>query len=185
MTAACRPRRPLYGPSSTLLGRVGLPGSAVLSRHDPSGDRGGPAPAAGFRRGDARRAAAQGPAGGRRAVCARAADRRAAQVDAADGRAAGGRSSAAAAVHHVLDLGLCGGAAECGAVVRRLPAGGGAGGGRHRVRQGRDRVAVRGPAVFRHAGQGRQLPGRGQRAPGERAGLLRRGLAAVLPGVLG
>src|SRR5436189_6382713 len=60
--------------SSTLLGRVWWPGSAVLSRHDPSGDRGGPAPAAGFRRGDARRAAAEGPAGGGRAVRARAAD---------------------------------------------------------------------------------------------------------------
>ena len=34
-------------------------------------------------------------------------------------------------------------------------------------------------------GQGRQLPDRGQRAPGERACVLRRGLAAVLPGVLG
>ena len=34
-------------------------------------------------------------------------------------------------------------------------------------------------------GQGRQLPDRGQRAPGERACLVRGGLAAVLPGVLG
>ena len=50
--------------SSTLLGLVWLPGSAVLYRHDPSGDRGGPAPAAGLCRGDARRAGAQGPAGG-------------------------------------------------------------------------------------------------------------------------
>ena len=78
-----------------------------------------------------------------------------------------------------------GGAAECGAVVRGQPAGGGAGGRRHRVPQGRDGVAVRGPAVLRDAGQDRQLPGRGQRAPGERARLVRGGLAAVLPGVLG
>ena len=40
-----------YPTSSTLLGRVWLAGSAVLYRHDPSGDRGGPAPAAGFCRG--------------------------------------------------------------------------------------------------------------------------------------
>src|SRR6266851_262868 len=46
----------------------------------------------------------------------------------ADGGAAGGRSSAAAAVHHVIDLGLHGGAAECGALVRGQPASGGAGG---------------------------------------------------------
>ena len=46
---------------------------------------------------------------------------------AADGGAAGDRSSAAAAVHHVLDLGLRGGAAERGAVVRGQLAGGGAG----------------------------------------------------------
>src|SRR5215469_18542168 len=45
------------------------------------------------------------------------------------GWAAGGRSSAAAAVHHVLNLGLRGGAGECGAVVCGEPAGGGAGGG--------------------------------------------------------
>src|SRR5512135_3744069 len=171
--------------NSTLLGLVWLAGSAVLYRHDPSGDRGGPAPAAGFRRGDARRAGAEGPAGGRRAVRARAADRRAAQVDGADGGTAGRRSSAAAAVHHVLDLGLCRGAAERGAVVRGQPAGGGAGGGRHRLPERRERVAVRGPAVLRDAGQDRELPGRGQRAPGERARLVRGGLAAVLPGKLG
>ena len=47
------------------------------------------------------------------------------------------------------------------------------------------RVAVRGPAVLRHAGQDRELPDRGQRAPGERARLVRGGLAAVLPGELG
>ena len=29
------------------------------------------------------------------------------------------------------------------------------------------RVAVRGPAVFRHAGQDRELPDRGERAPGQ------------------
>jgi SRSO17 transposase len=44
---------------------------------------------------------------------------------------------------------------------------------------------VRGPVVFRHAGQDRQLPDRGQRAPGERVCLVRGGLAAVLPAVLG
>jgi len=78
-------------------------------------------------------------------ISARAADRRAAQVDAADGGAAGCRSPAAAAVHHVLDLGLRGSAPECGAVVRRRPAGGGAGGRWHRVSQVRAGVAVRGP----------------------------------------
>ena len=57
--------------------------------------------------------------------------------------------------------------------------------GGHRVPEGRDGVAVRGPAVFREAGQDRQLPGRRQRAPGERACLLRGGVAAVLPGMLG
>src|SRR5512135_2968722 len=71
------------------------------------------------------------------------------KAGAADGGTAGDRSSAAAAVHHVLDLGLCGGAAECRAVVRGQPAGGGAGDRRYRVRQGWDRLAVRGPAVFR------------------------------------
>ena len=45
--------------------------------------------------------------------------------------------------------------------------------------------AVRGPAVFRHAGQDGELPGRGERAPGERAGLVRGGLAAVLPAIVG
>jgi len=51
--------------SSTLLGRFGcLPGLFVVScRDDPAGDRGGPATAAGFCRGDARRAAALGSAG--------------------------------------------------------------------------------------------------------------------------
>src|SRR5512135_1092568 len=107
------------------------------------------------------------------------------KAGAADGGAAGHRSSAAAAVHHVLDLGLCGGAAERGAVVRGQPAGGGAGDRRHRVSQGRHGVAVRGPAVLRHPGQGRQLPDRGERAPGERACLVRGGLAAVLPGIVG
>ena len=62
-------------PSSTLLGLDDWRALAVLSRRDPSGDRGGPAPAAGFHRGDARRAGAEGPAGGRRAVRARAAGR--------------------------------------------------------------------------------------------------------------
>src|ERR1022692_1478428 len=51
--------------------------------------------------------------------------------------------------------------------------------------EGREVVAVRGPAVFRDAGQDRELPGRGERAPGERAGFVRGGLAAVLPGELG
>ena len=60
-------------------------------------------------------------------------------------------------------------------------AGGGAGRRRHRLPQGRGRVAVRGPAVFRDAGQDGQLPGRRERAPGERARLVRGGLAAVLP----
>ena len=45
--------------------------------------------------------------------------------------------------------------------------------------------AYPGPAVFRHPGQDRELPDRGERAPGERARLVRRGLAAVLPGKLG
>ena len=104
--------------------------------------------------GRALRAAAEGSAGGRRAVCARAADGRAAQVDAADGGAAGRGPSAAAAVHHVLDLGLRGGPAQRGAVVRGpaqpvealvvddtgFPKDG-------------DGVAVRGPAVLRDAGQ--------------------------------
>jgi hypothetical protein len=40
------------------------------------------------------------------------------KAGAADGGAAGRGPSAAAAVHHVLDLGLRGGAAECRAVVR-------------------------------------------------------------------
>src|SRR6202451_3763247 len=40
------------------------------------------------------------------------------------------------------------------------------------------------PAVLRHPGQDRELPDRGERAPGERACLVRRGLAAVLPAVL-
>src|SRR6266496_3875044 len=51
-SGTCQRRPP---PSSTLLGRVWLAGSAVLSRHDSSGDRGGPAPAAGLHCGDARR----------------------------------------------------------------------------------------------------------------------------------
>ena len=46
-------------------------------------------------------------------------------------------------------------------------------------------VAVCGPAVLGDAGQDRQLPGRGERAPGERACLVRGGLAAILPGILG
>ncbi len=41
------------------------------------------------------------------------------------------------------------------------------------------------PAVFRDAGQDRELPDRGERAPGERACFVRGGLAAVLPGELG
>ena len=57
----------------------------MLCRHDTSGDRGGPAPAAGFRRGDARRAGAEGPAGSRGTVRARAAGRWAAEVDGANG----------------------------------------------------------------------------------------------------
>jgi len=40
-------------------------------------------------------------------------------------------------------------------------------------------------AVFRHAGQDRELPDRGERAPGERGSVLCGGLAAVLPGELG
>ena len=45
-------------------------------------------------------------------------DARHAGIDAADGSPTGRGSSAAAAVHHVLDLGLHRGAAECGALVR-------------------------------------------------------------------
>ena len=58
-SSCCPSRSSLSSQSSisTLLGRVWLPGSAVLYRLDPSGDRGGPAPAAGLCRGDARRAA--------------------------------------------------------------------------------------------------------------------------------
>jgi DDE superfamily endonuclease len=41
------------------------------------------------------------------------------------------------------------------------------------------------PGSTRAPGQGRQLPDRGERAPGERARLVRRGLAAALPGKLG
>ena len=45
--------------------------------------------------------------------------------------------------------------------------------------------AVRGAAVFRHAGQDRELPDRGERARGDRRGVGGDRLAAVLPGVLG
>jgi SRSO17 transposase len=51
--------------------------------------------------------------------------------------------------------------------------------------KGRGGVAVRGPAVLRDAGQDWQLPDRGERAPGERAFVVRGGLAAVLPAELG
>ncbi len=52
---------------------------------------------------------------------------------------------------------------------------------RHRVPEGRHRLAGGGPAVLGHAGQGRQLPDRGQRARGHRLRLGGDRLAAVLP----
>ena len=66
----------------------------------------------GVRGGDARWAGAGGSAGEGRAVRARTVAGGQAQVDAADGGPARGRSSAVAAVRHVLDLGLRRGAAR-------------------------------------------------------------------------
>ena len=90
-----------------------------------------------------------------RAVSAGADAGRAAQVDAADGRAAGGGSPAAAAVHHRPRPGI--------PAVRRRSRGGcvpsgrpeALGGRRHGFPKDGHGVAVRGPAVLRHAGQGR------------------------------
>ncbi|CDZ87536.1 hypothetical protein RHRU231_30064 [Rhodococcus ruber] len=56
---------------------------------------------------------------------------------------------------------------------------------RHRIRQGRRRLAVCGPAVFRHLGQGRELSGRGQCARRHRHRVRTVGLAAVSARELG
>src|SRR3954453_10359780 len=129
------------GTSSTSLALVPAASERCYRGHDSGGAGRRAGAVGGVRGGDVRAAGSLRSAEQGRHLPARVAAGRAAQVDAADGRAVGCGSSGAAAVRLLVDLGGGAGARAAGAPGDRGDRPAGLGGRRHRLPEGRHRLA--------------------------------------------